>query len=61
MNTREDSLGFPVGLMVVVFSYTVIWAAWNLGYGSGVEDAKCREKHSYHMDSVKWFGKVAGN
>lgn len=52
MNPREDSLGFPVGVMVAVFAYAIAWSIYQWGFSNGAESEECKRRHSYHFETA---------
>jgi hypothetical protein len=49
---KEDNLGFPTAIMVVVFCYTILWSAFQWGYSQGYEANICMKKHGYEFDQA---------
>jgi hypothetical protein len=49
---REDNLGFPTGVMLVAFGYTVIWAVASWSYSRGYEAARCTKRHGYQFSET---------
>jgi hypothetical protein len=44
---KEDNLGFPTAIMVVVFCYTILWSAFQWGYSQGYEANICMKKRAH--------------
>lgn len=52
---KEDNLGFPAAIMVVAFTYTILWGLYQFAYRNGYEANKCQRKHGYDYGKVSWF------
>jgi hypothetical protein len=49
----DDNLGFPMGIMIVVFAYAIGFGVYNWGYGNGHDTNKCKENHGYKFTYVR--------
>ena len=49
---NEDSLGFPTGIMIIVFAYAAGFCIYQWGYMNGADSEKCNRRHSYHLDGT---------
>ncbi len=53
---KEDNLGFPAGILLVVFTYTILWAVYSWAYATGYEANKCIRKHGYNYSNTLFMG-----